>query len=323
MKLPIFIVCSIELAEIPTEIHVAPLGKYKGHPQGEFEVTPADIETMIRNFKSLKNDVVIDYEHQTLNSSDNGRPAPAAGWVKDMQARDNGLWGTTLEWTKNAQDAIANKEYKYLSPVFMLHAPDPKTGKDMGFYLHSVALTNTPFFRGDLEALWNSIQITDNQQQEESNVNLEQALAEIARLKRELATLQAKDTDSTGKIKALEAQIQTLQAKVDEVTVAAKETEAETVVAKAIEDKKLLPAQKEWAKKLCMSDRPAFDSFMTTMSPVDITKGVHIEGKDNPGGLTFAKLMEDPDAMEKCKKETPELFAKLHQAHVANPTGGK
>src|SRR5690348_7969073 len=31
--------------------------------------------------------LVIDYEHQTQNAAQNGRPAPAAGWITDLEHR--------------------------------------------------------------------------------------------------------------------------------------------------------------------------------------------------------------------------------------------
>jgi phage I-like protein len=61
-------------------------------------------------------DIPIDYEHQTINADVNGQPAPAAGWIKALEARDDGIWGR-VEWTKKAASMIAAKEYRYISPV--------------------------------------------------------------------------------------------------------------------------------------------------------------------------------------------------------------
>ena len=33
----------------------------------------------------------LDYEHQIDLSRDNGKPAPAAGWMKSLQARPDGI----------------------------------------------------------------------------------------------------------------------------------------------------------------------------------------------------------------------------------------
>lgn len=82
-------------------------------------------------------DILVDYEHQSRNSQENGRPAPAAGWVKEVQARDDGLYGR-VEWTANAAMAIKGREYRYVSPVYF----HKKDGEILA--LQSVALTNVP-----------------------------------------------------------------------------------------------------------------------------------------------------------------------------------
>jgi phage I-like protein len=63
-------------------------------------------------------DLPIDYDHQSLWSRENGQPAPAAGWVKELAARADGIWGR-VEWTPKAAELLREKAYRYLSPVFM------------------------------------------------------------------------------------------------------------------------------------------------------------------------------------------------------------
>ena len=87
---------------------------------------------------------VIDYEHQTLNKTTNGQPAPAAGWFKGLEWREGqGLFMVQIEWTERARAMIASGEYRYLSPVFGF---DSQTGAVT--YVHSVALTNDPALIG-------------------------------------------------------------------------------------------------------------------------------------------------------------------------------
>ncbi|WP_188134506.1 phage protease [Rhizobium sp. RU35A] len=82
-------------------------------------------------------EMVVDYEHQTINAQKNGQPAPAAGWIKQIEARDDGLYGL-VEWTANAASAINAREYRYLSPVYA-HAQD---GTVLAMMM--VSLTNFP-----------------------------------------------------------------------------------------------------------------------------------------------------------------------------------
>lgn len=90
-------------------------------------------------------DLVVDYEHQTDLAETNGQPAPAAGWIREVEVRDGELWGR-VEWTARASSAIAAKEYRYLSPTF---AFDRETRVVRA--LHRAALTNAPAF--DMPAL--------------------------------------------------------------------------------------------------------------------------------------------------------------------------
>ena len=48
---------------------------------------------------------------------------PAAGWIKELQAREDGIWAR-VAWTPRAAELLANREYRYLSPVFRYRAKD-------------------------------------------------------------------------------------------------------------------------------------------------------------------------------------------------------
>lgn len=99
-------------------------------------------QKLVAALKERQDDLVIDYEHQTLKAAGNGQPAPAAGWMKDFELREDGLYAL-CEFTPNAQTMIDNKEYRYISPVFPFHH---KTG--LVTALLNVALTNAPALDG-------------------------------------------------------------------------------------------------------------------------------------------------------------------------------
>ena len=123
------------MTKLPKWIRVLPLGKVELADNREpFEVDSRAVEQMVAAFKSRGIDMVIDYEHQSLA----GERAPAAGWIKDLEARPDGLWAKT-EWTPKAQEYLSNREYRYFSPVLRL---DPETRKPIAL-LH-LGLTNVP-----------------------------------------------------------------------------------------------------------------------------------------------------------------------------------
>lgn len=125
-------------------------------PSGEFRTAdgrPASIahwrlnaeiaDRVIAASAAAVNDLVIDYEHQTLRTETNGRPAPAAGWFKRLEYRAAlGLFATDVRWTEAAARMIQAGEYRYISPVFSYD----ETGAVLRII--SAALTNTPGLDG-------------------------------------------------------------------------------------------------------------------------------------------------------------------------------
>lgn len=114
-------------------------------------------------------DLVIDYEHQTILSKENGQPAPAAGWLKAgsfVYVDGVGLCSNNYEFTAKAKDYIDNGEYRFKSPVVLYN----KAGVVLG--LHSVAITNDPALSilDELKPalLTATITIPETQQQENS-----------------------------------------------------------------------------------------------------------------------------------------------------------
>ena len=138
---------TLEMAELPEWLRLLPLGQVNlvdGRPS--FEVAPESLADMVKAFENRGTDLVIDYEHQSLT----GGQAPAAGWIKDLEVREDGLWAQ-VEWTGQAEEYLKRREYRYFSPVLRL---DPTTRQPQE--LMNVALTNIPAIQGlsPLVAKW-------------------------------------------------------------------------------------------------------------------------------------------------------------------------
>ena len=132
----------------PEWIRVAPYGSWHHPKAGNFTVGRDQAEQMVANHAQLGIDIVVDFEHQTLT----GAKAPAAGWIKQLEARDDGLWAR-VEWTDEARHMVEAKQYRYYSPVFDFRSRDARSGKRVGVALHSLALTNTPLLARDIPPL--------------------------------------------------------------------------------------------------------------------------------------------------------------------------
>jgi phage I-like protein len=128
---------SADLVEAPDYIMVLPLG-YISSEKGDFVVDKESFQMIQNHMQRRAIDIVIDYEHQTLN----GTQAPAGGWIKNLLLKENGIYAK-VEWTDKAKDYLRNNEYRYLSPVVLVRKKDHKASQ-----LHSIALTNTPAING-------------------------------------------------------------------------------------------------------------------------------------------------------------------------------
>jgi len=131
---------------------------------GQWFLDAQTFEQMKANTPHQKADLVIDYEHQTLNAKTNGNPAPASGYfnLTELEFREGSGLFVKPRFTDKALEFINNKEYRYLSCVF---AYDTNTGKPT--YLHSAALTNRPGVDGMAPLAELSAQFFNQPQQKE------------------------------------------------------------------------------------------------------------------------------------------------------------
>lgn len=323
-KIDLILACANELtSNTPDMIQLLPYGHVKTK-KGDFLVDEAAENEMMQNFSNRKNDVVVDYEHQTLKDV----IAPAAGWIKKLENRGkDGIWGE-VEWTGKAKDFIANKEYKYLSPVIFVNKTDKRVQ-----LLHSAALTNDPAIDGMVPLANKLIANTNLDDNEEENNNMDElkqiaaalGLDENATLEQIMQAIKdlggkcekcdknqdmsankdilslldlptaSKLEDVKGKIIQLKnpsgyvsvEEFNKLQAKI-----ASRETDE--VVLKALKEGKITPAQKEWAKTYALKDIEGFTNFVKN-APQVVPMSM-MDFKDN-GNDTGSKVPDEAQMM--------------------------
>jgi len=124
-----------EFDGIPEEFQVLPAGCIEIEGAEAAYLDEEGAREIIAAFGARKRDMVIDYEHQSLEL----RQAPAAGWITALVWKGpDGLWANA-SWTPQAAEYLRNREYRYYSPVMFI---DPATRRVKS--LVNVALTNTP-----------------------------------------------------------------------------------------------------------------------------------------------------------------------------------
>lgn len=312
--------CLFEFSDTaPTEIQLLPAGLFKardGRPaplKGWF-IDGTIAASLIAQANSQQDQLLIDYEHQTLNAVNNGQPNPASGWFKKLEWREGvGLFAVNVDWTEKASAAIAAKEYRYISPVFTF---DKTTGAVTSLLM--AALVNTPALDGmkDLTALataffepttqGNTMDVDELLERLRYMLNLptlatlDEVTAELDKLKAAIqadsmaaaglslsALLAAKNTE----IAALKSQapnpaefvavsvMANLQNELAALKASLNTDKVSQLVTAALSDGRLLAAQKDWAEKLGNNDLAALSSYLDTVQPIAALKNTQTKGK--------------------------------------------
>lgn len=314
----IMVLAGGDLGECPDKIKILPIGKINSE-KGNFIVDEESYRAMKAEMQRRGVDIVVDYEHQTLQDVQ----APASGWVKELIYTPEAIIAK-VEWTPKAQEYLKNKEYRYLSPVVLTRKKDNKA-----VALHSLALTNTPAING-MFAIVNSANIeTENDTggkgmdlqklkellglpadaAEEAIMNALMEKLGSAEKKEESETKEepepgkeqgketevvansvilgllglkenAKTEDVAGKIMALKAGADSQQQEIADALNRLKNREADEVVMNALKAGKITAAQKDWAKDYVLKDRKGFDAFIEK-APVVVPVG-KLNLKDAP-----------------------------------------
>lgn len=270
-------------------------------------------------------DMMVDYDHQSALAATPGvgGRAPASGWVKGLEVRDDGIWAVDVEWTPAAEAALASREYRYISPWFY-SAP----GTRLVTRIRNAGLTNSPAL--DLPALAQTetggahpgedpdmtkiylaaASLASALARPAEGLDEATALAAIAELKQSRDNAQAalaavakdlglgEDADGEAVLASVQAartagqpdpKLYVPKAGYDELAAKIARIEEDRVLAsvdQAVAEGKLAPAMKQWAIDLGKKDEPALASFLASAVPV--LGGQQVKGTPVPdkGKLT-------------------------------------
>ncbi|MBU1564231.1 MAG: phage protease [Proteobacteria bacterium] len=288
-----------ENGKLPEWVKLVPAGLVKGRDGRNWVNDRPD--GIIANFKELARDLPIDVEHSTEIKGPRGEPAPAIGWVQEIEERAGAIWGR-VAWNATGKQLVEGQAYRYLSPVIIY---EQTSGTIVG--VTSVGATNQPNFR--LPAL-NHEQGTNTP--EESNMfkailaalglpensTEAEAVSKIGGLKSDLATATNRaespslekfvpraDYDAAlGKATNAEQQLAAIKSEQLETTVT-------SAIDKALQDGKITPATADYHKAQCRQNGglERFAAFcavapvlgdasnLSGKSPDDTTKALNAE----------------------------------------------
>ena len=271
--------------------------------EGKFLVDFPAFTFVAGEFNRRGNDMVIDYEHATIN----GDKAPAAGWISELRYTEGRGIEAKVTWISEAAEYISKGEYRYFSPVFYVRKSDKRL---VG--VHSVALTNAPktnnltpilaklgeafkekedmameFLKKLIAKLGLKAEASEDEVLNAvgtitaKNTDLEKQVAEkpkevVAKDVLEALELNAEDGVSTvvASIHALKQSGKGMVSKADfdKLQKQIREKDASEIVAKAMADGKVTPDQKDWASQYAERDIEGFKTFVAkapVVIPVD------------------------------------------------------
>lgn len=346
-----FAACAISVKTASTTVQLFPAGYFRArdgrpHDVDNWYIDAVIAQRLITAAANRSTPYVLDYEHQTLLSEENGQPAPRSGKFTQLEWREgDGLYATDVVWTTRAKAYIENDEYEFISPVFSY---DKRTGAVLDLY-HG-ALTNDPALDGmksvsELVAAryrMNSDQPMENDPMNKELLKLlglpddtdeDAAMAALTTLTADIAGMRkalniTEDVDAVAVIAALKANtnnkpdpakfvpvdvVQQLQTEVAALTTQINDNTVNDLVEVALSEGKLMPAQEKWARDLGGSDIAALKMYLESAQPIAALKGRQTKGEPKDAGGA-AELSETDLAVCKQMGISPDDYKKTLSA---------
>jgi phage I-like protein len=246
--------------------------------------------------------------------------------MKNLCADNSGAIWADVEWTERGRDALAKKEYRFISPVFLCNEKG-----EINLILRA-ALTNSPNL--DLPAL--NLERLENINTEESmykallaalglpeTATEAEALAAIKSLNA-AKTAAVPQTDKTtvdlaayaprADLNAMEERAVAAEKQIAELNAVQLKKDAEAAVDEAIKNRKIAPASKAEYLALCAT-KEGLESFkkIAAASPAIVSTEPQAPA-GTPSSTESVSLNSEDAAFAKAAGKTPEEWAKLKEA---------
>lgn len=127
-------------ADAPGRVQLLPAGPVVLGRDGRQWIFDAESQRLVLSaFTQRGLPLPIDINHSSEFAAPNGGESPAAAWIDGLEVVDDELWGVPVEWTPRGKEAVTNREYRWLSPVFEYDAETRRITR-----LVSAGMVNNP-----------------------------------------------------------------------------------------------------------------------------------------------------------------------------------
>lgn len=292
--------------DIPEWVELIPAGPRIQGRDGRWWLNDQP-DAIVATFISLQRDVPVDLEHATEIKAPAGEPAPAYGWIKELEVRDGQIWGR-VEWTDDGRDLLLSRKYRYLSPAFVFDEATRRierlssVGLTNKHNLHLPALnhetegdTSMPLSEAIRKALGLNAEATEADAVTSiNNLQSEKTVALNAAQNPPLDKFVPRADYDQQKQTALNAQTELAQIKKDQ-----QEDAVTTAVDAAIEARKITPANRDYYLACCREDGglARFNEFVGKQPA--LAKDSNLDGKKPEGENT---------ALNQEQQQIAELF---------------
>lgn len=293
--------------QVPEWVPLVPAGRVLGRDGRAWNNNRP--ESIVAGFAELGRDLPIDIEHSTEHKAPKGDPAPAIGWIKEVQERNGEIWGRA-DWNETGRRLVSKQAYRYLSPVIVYQ---PSNGTIVG--VTSVGVTNQPNLK--LPAL-NSEQGAEAPKEEEmlkallaalglpETASESDAMGKIAALKSDLATATNRaDNPSLEKFvpradyDAALAKASNAEQKLAAIKGEQLEASINSAIEQALQDGKITPATADYHKAQCRQEG-GLDRFAAYCAAAPVIGG--------DSGLDKKTQEEQSKALNAEQQKVAEMF---------------
>jgi phage I-like protein len=257
--------------------------------------------------------IPFDYNHQTVFAALNGSPSPASGWIDKLENRDGAIWGH-VDWTDAGRQAVASREYRYVSPAFHYDAKGHVTKLVSSGLVNAPNLRELPAINAQLSAILpNPGEKKSMDETQRARLaaayglpadTTAEALVAHAETHRQVAT-SAPDPSKFVPIAAF-TELQTTVATLQQT---AASTHAANLVEGALKSGKLTPAMKDWGLAYASQDPDGFEKYLAAVVPI-IVPGTDPNLTDKDQVVTHASGLNAQE-LAVCSQLglTPEAYA--------------